>query len=132
MKNIASPLFDISGRCTRIVAAACLLGAMLVGCTSPAAKDSRVAAPGSSTAEPSAAASPRFAQGGPEAEEYGASSGYPVGDRETCPRPAFLVGCHSHFDQVYEGRLVRRTTTPSPLRERPRSRQFATSIKAKL
>ena len=68
---------------------------------------------GSSPAEPSAAASPRFAQGGPDAEDYGASSGYPVGDRATCSR--FRVGCYSHFDQVYEGRLVRRATTPSPL-----------------
>ena len=61
------------------------------------------------------AARPRFAQGGPDAEDYGASQGYPIGDRATCSRPAFLVGCHSHFDQVYEGRLVRRATTPSPL-----------------
>jgi CubicO group peptidase (beta-lactamase class C family) len=58
---------------------------------------------------------PRFAQGGPDAEEYGANAGYPVGDRTTCPRPAFRVGCHSHFDQVYEGRLVRRAAAPSPL-----------------
>jgi len=27
----------------------------------------------------------------------------------------FLVGCQSHYDQVYEGRLVRRAATPSPL-----------------
>ena len=68
---------------------------------------------GSSAAEPSAAASPRFAQGGPDAEEYGASSGYPIGERGACS--SFRVGCYSHFDQVYEGRLVRRATTPSPL-----------------
>ena len=28
---------------------------------------------------------------------------------------AFLVGSYSHLDQVFEGRLVRRATTPSPL-----------------
>ena len=27
----------------------------------------------------------------------------------------FRIGCYSHFDQVYEGRLVRRAQTPSPL-----------------
>jgi CubicO group peptidase (beta-lactamase class C family) len=97
------------------LAAACVLAALFAGCALPAERDARDAAPGSSAAEPSAAAGPRFAQGGPDAEDYGASSGYPVGDRETCPRPTFLVGCHSHFDQVYEGRLVRRATTPSPL-----------------
>ena len=61
------------------------------------------------------AASPRFSQGGPDAEEYGASEGYPVGDRGTCSRPVFLVGCLSHLDQVYEARLVRRATMASPL-----------------
>lgn len=95
---------------------ACVLGALLAGCASPAARDGRNAvAAGSSAAEQSSAAEPRFAQGGPDAEEYGASQGYPIGDQTTCSQPAFRVGCHSHFDQVYEGRLVRRATTPSPL-----------------
>ena len=88
--------------------------AILAGCASPAATGSRdTIAAQSSPAEPIAAAKPRFAQGGPDAEDYGASDGYPIGDRETCSRPVFLVGCYSHFDQVYEGRLVRRATTPS-------------------
>jgi CubicO group peptidase (beta-lactamase class C family) len=114
MKNVASPMFDISGRCARIVAVACVCAAVLAGCVSPAATDRRDAiASGSSAAEPSAAAGPRFAQGGPDAEEYDASQGYPTGDRATCSR--FRVGCYSHFDQVYEGRLVRRATAPSPL-----------------
>jgi CubicO group peptidase (beta-lactamase class C family) len=114
MKNIAFPPFDISGRCARIVPAACLLGAMLAGCASPTAIDRRDVIPsGSSLAEASGAAGPRFAQGGPDAEDYGASAGYPIGDRETCSR--FRVGCYSHFDQVYEGRLVRRAAAPSPL-----------------
>ena len=46
------------------------------------------------------------------------SRGYPIGDRETCrgsANLAFFVGCYSHFDQVYEGRVVRRATNPSPL-----------------
>jgi CubicO group peptidase (beta-lactamase class C family) len=98
--------------------AACVL-AVLAGCASPTARDSRDAEPGSSAAEASAEVRPRFTQGGPDAEDYGASAGYPVGDRETCSRGsvnlAFLIGCYSHFDQVYEGRLMRRATTPSPL-----------------
>ena len=93
----------------RLLPAMCLLAALIAGCVSPAARGTRDAtSSASSPAEQSAAASPRFAQGGPDAEDYGASAGYPIGDRETCSRPAFLVGCHSHFDQVYEGRLVRR------------------------
>jgi hypothetical protein len=37
----------------------------------------------------------------PKATLNGASSGYAIGDRATL---TFLVGCHSHFDQVYEGK----------------------------
>ena len=97
------------------LAAACVLAAIIAGCTSPAAKDPRAAASGTSTADPITAAGPRFAQSGPDAEDYGASDAYPIGVRGACQRVAFLVGCQSHFDQVYEGRLVRRGTTPSTL-----------------
>ena len=98
----------------------CVLAAVLAGCASPEATGPRDAiSSGSSAAEPSAAAGPRFGQGGPDAEDYGAS----VAIRSANARRviavrgalAFFVGCHSHFDQVYEGRLVRRATTPSPL-----------------
>jgi CubicO group peptidase (beta-lactamase class C family) len=98
------------------LAAVCVLAAVVAGCSSPSATSLRDGiASGSSSAEPSASSAPRFAAGGPDAEDFGASSGYPIGDRTTCFRPAFFVGCQSHFDQVYEGRLVRRATTPSPL-----------------
>lgn len=109
----------LPGTVVASLAAACLVAAILAGCASPAATGSRDTALRSSAAEASAAAGPRFAQGGPDAEDYGASQGYPIGDRATCLRGsenlAFFIGCHSHFDQVYEGRLVRRATTPSPL-----------------
>ena len=99
-----------------LLAAACVLAAIIAGCASPAAIDPRDAiASASSPAEPSGTAGPRFAQGGPDAEDYGASDGYPIGARGACQRIVFLIGCQSHFDQVYEGRLVRRATTPSPL-----------------
>ena len=116
MKNIAFPPFDISGRCARIIATACVLAAVFSGCASPSARDRRDAiAAGSSSVERSVGAQPRFVQGGPDAADYGASKSYPIGDRATCSRPIFLVGCHSHFDRVYEGRMVRRATTASPL-----------------
>ena len=110
--------WDLVGRVAAAVvaSAACMTAAVFAGCAPPAATERHDAiVAGASAADRSAAAGPRFAQGGPDAEDYGASKGYPVGDRATCSRPAFLVGCHSHFDQVYEGRLVRRATTPSPL-----------------
>ncbi len=95
---------------------ACVLGALLAGCASSSARDGRNAvAAGSSAAEQSSATGPRFAQGGPDADEYGAGQGYPIGDRTSCSRPDHRVGCHSHFDQVYEGRLVLRATAPSLL-----------------
>ena len=70
----------------------------LAACASPAT--TREAAPRTEDI------APRFAAGGPNAEEYGASSGYPTGDRTTFFRIPSLVGSHSHLDEVFEGRLV--------------------------
>ena len=72
-------------------------------------------ASGASSTAPASPSAPRFAPSGPDAEAYGASDGYPIGDRSTYFRTPFLVGSYSHLDQVFEGRLVRRATTPSPL-----------------
>ena len=94
------------------LAAACVFAFVLTGCASPAARSPQDAI---APAKPSQAAKPRFAEGGPDAEDYGASHGYPIGDRATFNRIPFLVGSHSHLDQIFEGRLVRRSTTPSPL-----------------
>ena len=67
-------LLGLLGSVVESLAAACVLAALFAGCASPAATGPRDAtAAGSSPAEPSAAASPRFAQGGPDAEDYGAS-----------------------------------------------------------
>jgi CubicO group peptidase (beta-lactamase class C family) len=98
------------------LAAVCVLATVGVGCTSPSATDPRNGiASRSSSAEPSAPSAPRFAAGGPDAEDYGASEGYPIGDRSTFNRIPSLVGSHSHLDQIFEGRLIRRATTPSRL-----------------
>jgi len=85
-----------------------ILIAALVGCASP---DGAVVA-GSSPAQSSAGSGPRFAAGGPDAEEYGAREGYPL---KAIYRVPFFVGGFSHYDQILEGRLVRRAATPSRL-----------------
>jgi CubicO group peptidase (beta-lactamase class C family) len=97
------------------VATACVLAAIFSGCASPPREPRNAIADASSSVERSVGAQPRFVQGGPDAADYGASKSYPIGDRATCSRSVFLIGCHSHFDQVYEGRLVHRAATPSPL-----------------
>ncbi len=118
LKGISNLIEKLSIRCPigQWLAAACVLAVVLASCASPAARSQRDA---NAPVEPSAAARSRLTQGGPDAEDYGASRGYPIGDRATCLRGsvslAFFVGCYSHFDQVYEGRVVRRATAPSPL-----------------
>jgi Beta-lactamase len=114
------------------LAAVCVLAAVGVGCTSPSATDPRDGiASGSSSAEPSAPSAPRFAAGGPDTENYGASEGYPIGNRSTFNRIPFLVGSHSHLDQIFEGRLIRRATTPSRLARVTPSRRSATRLGAR-
>jgi CubicO group peptidase (beta-lactamase class C family) len=113
-------LLGLLGIVVASLSAACVLAVVLAGCASPAATSSRDAIVSElSPAQPRVAAGPRFARGGPDADDYGASDGYPIGARGACQRVAFLVGCQSHFDQVYEGRLVRRATTPSSLARAP-------------
>jgi len=60
-------------------------------------------------------AGPRFASGGPDAEDYGASVGYPKGERATFLRVPSLVGSHSHLDELFEGRVIGKAVTPSRL-----------------
>jgi len=80
----------------------------IVGCASPP--------PGaSSLAGSPPSAGPRFAAGGPNAEDYGAAAGYPMGDGRTFFQIPHIVGSFSHLDQILEGRLVGKAATPSPL-----------------
>jgi CubicO group peptidase (beta-lactamase class C family) len=58
---------------------------------------------------------PRFAPGGPDAEEFGASLGYPKGTLLTFWRTRWLVGSDSHLDEIFRGRLVHKAPTPSRL-----------------
>jgi len=58
---------------------------------------------------------PRFAPRGPAADEYGAAAGYPTGDRGTFFTVGSLVGSHSHLDEIFPHRRIRRAPTPSRL-----------------
>ncbi len=84
-----------------------LIVLLLAACASPATM--------LETGPRTEASGPRFAAGGPDADEYGAGVGYAKGDRTTFYRIPSLVGSHSHLDEVFEGRLIRKAVTPSPL-----------------
>jgi CubicO group peptidase (beta-lactamase class C family) len=85
----------------------------LVGCASPTRPNPGDAVmTGPAPAESLGRSAPRFAAGGPNADEYGAREGYPV---RVIHRVPFFVGLFSHYDQIFEGRLVRRASTPSRL-----------------
>ena len=94
---------SISDRRLPLVLAALLLAS----CASPGAPRDRSAVTESS--------GPRFAASGPNAEDYGASLGYPIGDGTSYYTTPFLVGSHSHLDQIFEGRVVRKAPSPSGL-----------------
>jgi hypothetical protein len=57
----------------------------------------------------------QFCSGGPDAEAYGASAGYPKGDRTTFRDIGSLVGSHSHLDEIFPSRLIRKAPVPSCL-----------------
>ena len=100
----------------RRLAVVAMLVSLLVGCAAPApiARDGPVS--GSAAA---VAAAPRFAPGGPDADEYGIDDGFPTGDRTTFFSTPFLVGSHSELDRIFESRLVRAGDTPSRLARAP-------------
>ena len=101
-------LLSLSGS---LLTAVCVLAAVVAGCTSPSVTGPRnEIASGSSSAEPSLPSGPRFVAGGPDSEDYGASQGYPIGDRSTFFQIPFLVGSQSHLDQIFEGRVIRRAS----------------------
>src|SRR4029453_12016245 len=75
---------------------ACLFAAAFAGCASPSSSGPRDAG----ASGPPVVSAPRFDSGGPDAEEYGASNGYPIGARGTSsplwPRaPASLPRRHA-------------------------------------
>jgi len=80
----------------------------VVACASPATPPRDTPAAGQ---EPP----PRFATGGPDADELGAGTDYPKGDRATFSGIGSLVGSHSHLDEIFPARLIRKAPTPSRL-----------------
>jgi CubicO group peptidase (beta-lactamase class C family) len=101
------------GRLGGGLSAVCVL-AVVAGCTAPLPPPAGERS-GASTPGPAPAPGPRFAAGGPDSEEYGAGAGYPIGDSATYFRIPFLVGSHSHLDEIFEGRVIRRAERPSRL-----------------
>jgi CubicO group peptidase (beta-lactamase class C family) len=95
------------------LAAAAMLAAVLVGCAAPAPMSAREGIPSGSAA--AVAAAPRFAPSGPDAEDYGAAQGFPVGERTTFFTVPFLVGSHSQLDTLFEARAVPHADPPSRL-----------------
>src|SRR3954466_11786689 len=61
---------------------------------------------------PGSAAGPVFSPGGPDAAEYGAAAGFPLGSRATAGQVGTLVGTYSHFDELIPSRPVKRAATP--------------------
>jgi len=104
--------FRFPNRVGASLSIACALAAVLTGCA------------GQAGADPSAQSRPRFASGGPNADAYGANSGYPIGDRSTFADSLFIVGSFSHLDRIFENRLIRRAATPSALRRSPSEPAF--------
>lgn len=87
-----------------------LVVAVLLAACAPAARD------GTTSVGP---IGPRFSADGPDADEYGAARGYPAGDPRSFYTIPMLVGSHSHLDQIFEARRIRRARTPSRLRRAP-------------
>ena len=91
------------------VRALAMTALLLAGCVAPPAV-TRDETPVSQGAEP------RFSKTGPGAQDYLASDGYPKGDRTTFYTVPYLVGTLSRMDEIFEGRVVRKAATASPLR----------------
>jgi CubicO group peptidase (beta-lactamase class C family) len=64
-------------------------------------------------------ATPIFSDTGPNADEYGASEGYPVGSASVAAQMRYLVGTYSHFDQIVPARVVTRAPTAWSFRRAP-------------
>jgi len=87
--------------------AVCVLAAVLAGCTSPSPTSSRDAiASGSSSAEPSAPSAPRFAAAVLTLKTTTRARAIRLATAQPTFESRFLVGSHSHLDQIFEGRVI--------------------------
>ncbi len=55
---------------------------------------------------------PVFSDSGPDAAEYGAAAGFPVGPAAAASQLGNLVGTYSHFGEMFPSRVVKRAATP--------------------
>jgi CubicO group peptidase (beta-lactamase class C family) len=107
-ENEGSTGRDPEKRLARLRVWALALLVCVVACASPATTTRDTPVTGE---EPP----PRFAAGGADAEEFGASTGYPKGDRATFWDIGSVVGSHSHLDEIFPGRLIHKAPVPSRL-----------------
>jgi CubicO group peptidase (beta-lactamase class C family) len=98
----------------RWIASAALGVVALAACAAPSSRDGGTIAPAAATAP-----GPRFSADGPDADDYGGSQGFPIGDRTTFFSIPFLVGSHSQLDRLFEAHAVSRADTPSRLPRAP-------------
>jgi len=106
-----------------------VLGVLIVtlGCASPTRpRENRAAKTGPSPAESLGRSAPHFAVGGPNAQEYGSNEDYPV---KAINRLRFFVGTFSHYDQLLEGRTIRRAASHHGCSVRPPSLPCVTSTR---
>jgi CubicO group peptidase (beta-lactamase class C family) len=55
---------------------------------------------------------PVFSGSGPDAADYGAAAGFPVGTQATAGQIGTLVGTYSHFGELFPSRPIERAATP--------------------
>ena len=111
--------FLLPSRLGTSLSAVCALATILFGCAVPAPVPEGGAIAATSEAEPSSHFGPRFATGGLDADDYGATHGYPIGGRLSFANRPVIVGSFSHLDRIFESRLIRRAATPSMLKRAP-------------
>jgi CubicO group peptidase (beta-lactamase class C family) len=66
-----------------------------------------------------AAPGPVFSDSGPDAADYGAAQGFPVGTQVTAAQLEHLVGTYSHFGEMFPSRPVKRAATPWQFKRAP-------------
>jgi CubicO group peptidase (beta-lactamase class C family) len=86
----------------------CLALLLVVGATGWTAHAQDAARAGGSGAPPG----PVFSGSGPDAADYGAAAGFPLGTQATASRPEHLVATYSHFGELFSSRPVKRAATP--------------------
>jgi CubicO group peptidase (beta-lactamase class C family) len=66
-----------------------------------------------------AAPGPVFSGSGPDAADYGAAQGFPLGTQATAAQVEHLVGTYSHFGELFSSRPVKRAATPWQFKRAP-------------